>query len=235
MELLKRTLRSMPANTTTFRRQNLILTTIPPFLNMLKLNLTSAMQKNTKSIQEIFAYTMTTSRKNFKRQSRSRQWQDGSTTAWISNPEVLDKSACCFVSSSDGLFSAPDVPKIMQVLLGLTSHSELSDNDAVYLTGLSKDVYFAQFLASLGRKAVRWALAKNVQIPPLPSNRDFITPARLRFVRPVEGMFPVEGMLHARTVLRMLGAHTLGTVHPELITILNGVVVHWLEHHVYSN
>lgn len=125
------------------------------------------------------------------------------------------------------MYSAPDIPKIMQVLLGLTSHSELSDNDAVYLTGLSKDVYFAQFLASLGRKAVKWALAKNVQIPPLPSNRDLITPARRIFG------YSFDDMLHAKIALRMLGAHTLGTVHPELITILNGVVVHWLEHHVY--
>ena len=183
--------------------------------------------ENSKSIQEIFVDTMTTSRKNFKREPRSRLWQDGSTTAWISNPEVLDINLIVFVSHSDSVYSAPDIPKIMQVLLGLTSHSELSDNDAVYLTGLSKDVYFAQFLASLGRKAVMWALAKNVQIPPLPSNRDLITPARRRFG------YSFQDMLHAKIPLRMLGAHTLGTVHPELITILNGVVVHWLKHHVY--
>ena len=52
------------------------------------------------------------------------------------------------------------ISKIMQVLQGLAalaSYSELSDNFAVYLTGLSKDVYLAQFLSSLGRMAVRWS------------------------------------------------------------------------------
>lgn len=218
-----RTWSGIATNTTTFRRQNPTLTTILPFLNTPKSNLTSAMQKNSKIIHDKFVNTKTTFPKNFRPGPRNRSWKDGSTTAWISSPEVIDKYVffvCVLIS--DSVYSAPDLSKIMHVLLGLATESELSENDAVYLTALSLDVYFAQFLASLGSKTVRWSLAKNVPIPPLPSNRDVITFARIRFG------CPVDGMLHARTVLRMLGAHTLGIMHPELITILSGVVVNWL-------
>jgi hypothetical protein len=61
---------------TTLRRQNPTLTTILPFLNMLKPNLTYAMQKNSKNIQDNFVNTKTTFPKNFRRGPRNRSWHD---------------------------------------------------------------------------------------------------------------------------------------------------------------
>jgi hypothetical protein len=116
---------------------------------------------------------------------------------------------------------------IMQVLLGIVSESDLSDNDALYLTGLSKDTYFARFLAVLGRRAQLWAIAKNEGIPALRSNRDIITVSASEYIGP-------GSILCAQSALRMLGSYTMSTVNQELITILHGVVAHWLRTHVYA-
>ena len=150
----------------------------------------------------------------------------GSTTSWIGIPEVMDKymlSRLCFEIVM--ICWATDVVKIMQVMLGTASESDLSDNSVMYLTGLSKDVYFIQFLAGLGKRAMTWAIAKNHGIPPLFSNRDIVTLNR-------STRNGTERLLFARTALRMLGSQAANTVNPELIRIMHDVA-NWLTRHEY--
>ena len=89
-----------------------------PFLSMLKPNLTSAMQKNSKNKSRQFVNTKPTFPKNFSRGPRNRSLHDGSTNAWISNPEVIDKYVLYFLCQVGSVNAAPALFTIMQVLIG---------------------------------------------------------------------------------------------------------------------
>ena len=114
--------------------------------------------------------------------------------------------------------------KIILLFRGDISESELSENDLLYLVGLSRDVYFVQFLARLGRRALTLAVAMNLGVPQFSTDRDVLPFKRT----PFNG---IACEVYAKTTLRMFSTPNMDA---QIRLTVIGCVRTWLMLHEFE-